>query len=155
MPLSHSDISQALKDMELPFQTDGKNFLHAGPGRYAELISTVITLDDDLLGVTIVATLPVPVTVEKRAAVYELMNLIHGQNIWNFRLHLDEDGRMLTLGKVKVWGNPFDPVQFGDVFFSVVATTDRLYRSLRAITEGKESGAQAFEAFFIEKHGES
>lgn len=155
MSITHEDVKKALDEMQLKCETDGKNFLHATAGRYAELISTVITLDEDSGGLTIVSTLPIKIKTEHRPAVYELMNLVHGQNIWNFRLHLDEEGRLLALGKMKSWGRAFDAVQFGDIFFSVLVTTDRFSRSLSAIAEQGLSGTKAFESFFTQKPGKS
>lgn len=151
MAFSHEQISKALTEMQLTFQTEGKHFLHASPGRYAEIITTMITPDDDLSGATVVATVPGNVPKEKRPLLYELFNLVHGQNIWNCRLHLDEEGRVLSLGKVKSWGRGFDAIQFGDIFFTVLVTMDRFSRSLRAITEENKNVEEAFEAFFVQK----
>ncbi len=155
MSITSSDIKSTLEDFKLTFETDGQNFIHAGPGRYAELISTVITVDEDLAGATVMSTLPDKVAPEKRPAVYELMNLIHGQNLWNFRCHLDDDGRFLTLAKVSTWGKGYNPTQFGDIFFMVLVTTDRISPCLKAIVDENKSGVDAFENFFLKKGGQA
>lgn len=151
MPLSANDLRDAFQGMDLTVETDGKHFVHSTPGRYAENISTIVTVDDDLGGATIVATLSDEIPAEKRPAVYELLNLAHGQSLWHFRYHLDDEGRLMTIAKVGLWGRSFNPTQFGDIFFTVLVTTDRLAPCLKAIVEGNRSGQEAFELFFLKK----
>ena len=80
--------------------------------------------------------------------MYELLNLVHGQSLWNVRFHLDETGRVFSVGKHMLWGKPFNSIQFGDIFFSLLVSTDRLWPCLQAICEEGKPAAEAFERFF-------
>ena len=100
------------------------------------------------------AAFPDPIT-EKRSEICELLNMCHGQSLWNVRFHLDEGGQLFTVGKVLAWGKPFDEVQFGDVFFSLVVTLDRFYPALNKLLLDNDKPEVAFEAFFTSPSGRS
>lgn len=141
-------IETALKDLGLPFETDGSDYTHTTQGNFAPLIHSVVTLEEDGSGVTFLTALPVEIPEPKRATVCELLNLVHGQSLWNVRFHLDESGRVFSAGKHLLWGKPFNGVQFGDIFFSLLVTTDRLYPCLTCVLEENATAAEAFEKFF-------
>jgi hypothetical protein len=152
--ITASKMDEALKEMGLTVQTDGKHWIHTTEGRYAPLLSTIITLDEDGSAATIVIALKEVIPVEKRANVYELLNYVHGQSLWNVRFHLDETGKVFSIGRVMAWGKPFNPAQLGDVFFSLLVTTDRLYPCLVSVNEENMSAADAFERFFLKKESQ-
>ena len=79
---------------------------------------------------------------------------MHGQGLWNFRYHLDDEGRILTVGKVDLWDQPFNEIQFREIFFTVLVTTDRLYPCLEAIRDGAAGSEEAFEKFFLTKEAD-
>jgi hypothetical protein len=148
--LSNQDLLLAFEKMGLTIETDGPHFVHQSIGRQAGLIQTLVTIDDDNRGASIVATLVHQVATDRRGAVHELLNLVHGQSVWHFRCFLDEEGHVLTVGKLELWDLPFNPVQFSEVFYTIVVTADRLFPCLQAIASGK-SVAEAFEHFFVER----
>lgn len=151
MPLSRDTLEETLKQMGITVETDGKHFVHAAPGRYAPQISTILTLDEDGSGVTIVSMLPDPVGEERRLVVCDLLNHVHGQSLWNVRFHLDDEGRVLAIGRVSLWGRPFNQVQFGDILFSLLVTMDRLYPCVEALVTENKSVSEAFGRFFLRK----
>lgn len=149
MALSRTTIEDALRDLGLQFQSDGTHYVHSTAGRFSPAVNTIISLDEDGSGATLMTTLPGTIAIEKRAVVCQLLNLVHGQNLWNVRFHLDETGRVFSVAKMMLWGKPFNPVQFGDLFFTSLVTTDRLYPCLQAATEESLDAEQAFERFFL------
>ncbi len=148
MSISASQIETTLSSMGIAFQREQTNFVHCTKGRYAPLINVLITVEEDLSSATIMAALGEPIALEHRSQVVELLNLAHGQSLWNVRFHLGEDGQLFTVGRVMTWGRPFNEMQFGDIFFSLVVTLDRLYPCLVPIFENRETAQQAFEHFF-------
>jgi len=148
MTISRQTLEETFKEMGLTVEIDGNDFVHATPGNYAPVLQSVVTLDEDGSGLTMMTAMTGETDPTKRSAVYELLNLIHGQSLWNVRFHLDESGRVFSVGKHLLWGRPFNSVQFGDIFFSLLVTTDRLYPCLTAINEEGLSGKEAFERFF-------
>jgi hypothetical protein len=148
--LTSQDLLSAFEKMGLTIETDGPHFVHQSIGRKAGIIQSLVTLDDDNRGASIVATLVHQVANDRRALVLELINLVHGQSVWHFRCFLDEEGHVLTVGKMEIWDLPFNPVQFSEVFYTIVVTADRLYPCLQAIAAGK-TAEQAFELFFVER----
>ncbi len=149
MSLSLNKIETALKEMGLQVEIEGKTVVHSTKGRNAPLINTVVTIDDDDSAATILSALGETISPEKRLAVCELLNLVHGQSLWNVRFHLDETGQVFSVGKVMTWSKPFNPMQLGDIFFSLLVTTDRLYPCLIAVNENGKTAEEAFELFFI------
>lgn len=149
MGLTRESLETVFKDLGLTVESDGNQYLHTTEGRHAPLISTILTVDEDLSGGTVITALSERVASQKRAAVYELLNMVHGQNLWNVRFHLDETGRVFSIGKILLWGLPLNSVQFGDVFFTLLVTTDRLYPCIIAINEEGMSAEDAFERFFL------
>lgn len=145
--ISANQISKALDDMNLSWQQEQNNFVHVTRGRFAPQINVIITLEDDGSSATVMASLAKPIT-QKRQEICELLNLCHGQSLWNVRFHLDEAGQLFTVGKVITWGRPFNQVQFGDIFFSLVVTLDRLWPCLTELLEKGKTPTEAFEAFF-------
>lgn len=152
--ISANQISNALGSMNLPFQQEGNSFVHVTRGRFAPQINVIFNLEEDGSGVTIMAAYPDPIK-EKRTEVCELLNLCHGQSLWNVRFHLDEGGQLFTVGKVLAWGKPFNEVQFGDIFFSLVVTLDRLWPALNKLLHENQKPTDAFEAFFSSPSGRS
>lgn len=134
--------------MGLTVDQDGNDYIHSTEGNFAPILQTVVTVDEDNQGATLLTALQDAIPEEHRAEVCQLLNLVHGQSLWNVRFHLDESGRVFSVGKHLCWGKPFNPTQFGDIFFSLLVTTDRLFPSLIAIVEGGEDATQAFERFF-------
>ena len=61
---------------------------------------------------------------------------------------------MFSVGKVQTWGRPFNQVQFGDIVFTLLVTTDRLYPCLEAVQKGNRTAEEAFELFFL-SHGQA
>jgi hypothetical protein len=151
MSVTRENVEAAFKDLGLVVETDGEHYLYSTKGRYAPLINSILTLDTDNAGATLTTILSEKIAPEKRGDVIELLNLVHGQSLWNVRFHLDETGRVFAIGKHLSWGRPFNTVQFGDIFFTSLVTTDRLFPCLTAITEENLTGVQAFERFFIQK----
>ena len=148
MAITRELLEQTFKEMGLGFETDGKEFVHATPGNYAPVLQSVVSMDEDKMGLTMMTALTGEIAEAKRPVVCELLNLVHGQNLWNVRFHLDESGRVFSVGKHLLWGKPFNSVQFGDIFFTLLVTTDRLYPCLHAITDDGMSAKDAFERFF-------
>ncbi len=148
MSTESKNIETALKDLGLQFETDGSDYTHTTQGNFAPLIHSVMTPEEDGSGVTFLTALPIEVPEKKRSTVCELLNLVHGQSLWNVRFHLDETGRVFSTGKHLLWGKPFNGVQFGDIFFSLLVTTDRLYPCLIEVIENNASAENAFEKFF-------
>jgi hypothetical protein len=148
MAITPDTIKAAFTELGLTFEQDGDDYVHTTAGNHAPVLHSVATLDEDGNGVTLLTALVDTVPAERRAAVFELLNLVHGQSLWNVRFHLDENGRVFSVGKHMLWGRPFNSVQFGDIFFSLLVSTDRLYPCLHAIaTEGK-TPVEAFGMFF-------
>jgi hypothetical protein len=147
-------MEATFKEMGINVEGHGGNYLYATRGRYAPMINTMITLDEDGGGATVMAALEKIIAPEKRAAVCELLNLVHGQSLWNVRFHLDDEGRIFSIGKMLLWGKPFNSLQFGDVFFSLLVTTDRLFPCLNAILEEDSTAVESFEAFFMAKEAD-
>lgn len=147
MPLSKQTLLDTFKEMELTIEQDGQDFVYTSRGRFAPVLHSVVTLDEDGDGATVMTALLDEVPEAKRSAVCELLNLVHGQSLWNVRFHLDDAGRVFAVGKHTLWGKPFNAVQFGDIFFSLLVSTDRLYPCLQAVNEGA-TPTQAFEHFF-------
>lgn len=142
-------IEKAFQEMEIPVATDGTHFVHTTEGRYAPKLNTVVSVDEDGMGATIMTALEEAVPTVRRSAVYELLNLVHGQGLWNVRFHLDENGRVFSIGKFSLWGKPFNATQFGDIFFTLLVTTDRIHPPLKAILAGDKPVDEAFELFFL------
>jgi hypothetical protein len=142
-------LQSALLDLGLTVETDGKSFVHTTRGRYAPILHAIVTPDDDGSAATIMVTSPDIVPEALRARAYELLNLVHGQRLWNVRFHLDDEGRMLAIGKFSLWGKPLNGVQLGDVLFSLLVSLDRLYPCLRALIDNNASAPDAFERFFL------
>jgi len=149
MGIQSSDIESAFKEMGLAYEMDEGTFVTATQGRYAPGISAVVTMDEDCSGATIMALLDPIIEGDHRKVVYELLNLCHGQSLWNVRYHLDEDGHVFSVGKVMTWGKSFNPVQFGDIYFSLVVAVDRLYPCLMAVQLDEANAEEAFEKFFV------
>ena len=145
--------TEAIVSLGIPFQREGNHFVHCTKGRFAPLINVIVTIEEDLSGATVMAALAEPIPKERRVETYELLNLAHGQSLWNVRFHLDDDGQLFTVGRVLTWGRPFNEMQFGDIFFSLVVTLDRLYPCLVPLLEGRETARQAFEHFFSKGPG--
>lgn len=141
-------VEETLKEMGLQFETQGNSVVHASRGRFAPVVNSILTVDEDGSAATILVALDEEVPQDKRVAVCELLNLVHGQSLWNVRFHLDETGQVFSVGKVMLWGKPYNPTQFGDIFFSNLVSTDRLHPSLVAILRGGKSPVDAFELFF-------
>jgi hypothetical protein len=148
MSLSPEKIEECLREMGIAFESDGKDFVHATKGNFAPFLHCVVTLDEDGSGITFMTVLPNEIADDHRSLVCELLNLVHGQSLWNVRFHLNEEGRVFSVGKHMLWGKPFNAVQFGDIFFSLLVTTDRLFPCLAAVTEGALTAEAAFERFF-------
>lgn len=142
-------LETALIELGLKVDVEGKSIIHATKGRFAPAIHSVVTIDEDEAGCTVLAALSEVIAPEKRVAVCELLNLVHGQSLWNVRFHLDETGQVFSAGKVLLWGKPFNPNQLGDVFFSQLVTTDRLHPCLIAVNEEGKTPEEAFELFFL------
>ena len=153
MGISKDQIETAFKEMGLNYVMNEETFVAFTQGRYAPDINTVVTLDEDCAGLTIMAVLDVHIEEKDRAAVYELFNYVHGQSLWNVRFHMDEEGRVFSVGKVQTWGLPFNTVQFGDIYFSLVVAADRFYPCLEAIQLDGADGTAAFEKFFLKSKG--
>jgi hypothetical protein len=151
MSVTRENVEAAFKDLGVIVETDGQHYLYTTEGRYAPLINSILTIDSDNTGATLTTVLSEMIPPEKKADVVELLNLVHGQSLWNVRFHLDETGRVYAIGKHLSWGKPFNTVQFGDIFFTSLVTTDRLFPCLTAITKENLTGTQAFERFFIQK----
>ena len=150
MAIGNETLENVFKELGLTVQREGADYIHATQGDHAPVLHSVCTPDEDGSGVTVLTALTESVPADKRKEVYELLNLVHGQSLWNVRFHLDENGKVFSVGKHLLWGKPFNPVQFGDIFFSLLVTTDRLYPCLNAVlTEGK-TAQEAFERFFGE-----
>ena len=149
MSISPERMTEALQELGLTVETDGENFIHTTGGRFAPVISTIITIDEDGSAATLMTALSEIIDPQYRAKVCELLNLVHGQSLWNVRFHLDETGRVLSIGKHLMWGKPFNGVQFGDIFFSLLVTTDRLYPCLIGVTKDGLTVEEAFERFFL------
>lgn len=149
MVLTLQMMETALKEMGLEVDIEGKSLIHATKGRFAPSIHSVVTVDEDEGGASLLAALDEVIAPEKRTAVCELLNMIHGQSLWNVRFHLDETGQVFSASKVLLWGKPFNPTQLGDVFFSQLVTTDRLYPCLIAVNEEGKTPEEAFELFFL------
>lgn len=147
MAITAENVEQALKEMGISFEKDGTDFSHTTRGNFAPLLHSVISLEEDGSGATFLTALVQSIPESFHTRVCELLNLVHGQSLWNVRFHLDESGRVFSTGKHLLWGKPFNPIQFGDIFFSLLVTTDRLYPCLQAILEG-QAAAEAFEKFF-------
>jgi hypothetical protein len=145
--MTHDTMLEALKDLGLTFQTDGTHFVSSNPGRFAPAINTIITLDEDGTGAMIMTALTGEIPAPKRSAVCELLNLVHGQNLWNVRFHLDDTGRVFAISKLMLWGKPFNGTQLGDLIFTALVTTDRLFPCLQAVDQGSRV-EEAFEKFF-------
>ncbi len=148
MAVTHEIIADAFKDMGLEFEQDGRDYVHTSEGNFAPMLHSVCTIDEDGHGITMLTALTGTVTEERRPAVYDLLNRVHGQSLWNVRFHLDENGRVFSVGKHMLWGKPFNKVQFGDIFFSLLVSTDRLFPCLSAISDEGKSPQEAFERFF-------
>lgn len=149
MSLSLNQIETTLKEMGLHIEAEGRSLVHATKGRHAPVINSVVTIDEDGEAATILSALGEKIAPEKRADVCELLNLVHGQSLWNVRFHLDETGQVFSVGKVMAWGKPFNPIQLGDIFFSLLVTTDRLHPCIIAVNEEGKSASDAFELFFL------
>lgn len=149
MAITRENIETAFKELGITVESDGKHFLHSTSGRHAPLIHSILTIDEDGMGATLTTTLSERIASEKRSAIYELLNLVHGQSLWNVRFHLDDTGRVFSIGKVHLWGRPFNGVQFGDIFFSLLVTTDRLYPCIIGVNEEGLRADEAFERFFM------
>jgi hypothetical protein len=154
MSITRKQLEEALQEMGIPFETDGEDFVHTARGNFAPLLHCVMTIDEDQNGVTLLTALSSQIPKERRAAACELLNMVHGQSLWNVRFHLDDNGRVFSVGKTLLWGKPFNSVQFGDIFFSLLVTTDRLYPCLEKIQNSEASAAEAFENFFNRPDGE-
>lgn len=150
MSLTAKTLEETFKEMGVNFETDGNDYVHTSQGNHAPLLHSVVTLDEGGDGATLLTALAGEIPDNKRATVCELLNLVHGQSLWNVRFHLDESGRVFSVGKHALWGKPFNAVQFGDIFFSLLVTTDRLYPCLNEIVEKNANATQAFEKFFTE-----
>ncbi len=148
MAISKELMTETFQEMGIPVENDGVDFVHTTQGNHAPLLHSVVTLDEDGGGATLITALGGEIDPGKRMAVFELLNLIHGQSLWNVRFHMDENGRVFSVGKHMLWGKPFNAVQFGDIFFSLLVTTDRLYPCLAAIVEENAKPAEAFDRFF-------
>jgi hypothetical protein len=149
MAITRENVETAFKELGITVESDGKHFLHSTAGRHAPLIHSILTIDEDGTSATFTTTLSERIASEKRPVVYELLNLVHGQSLWNVRFHLDDTGRVFSIGKVQLWGRPFNGVQFGDIFFSLLVTTDRLFPCIIAVNEEGLSAEDAFERFFM------
>ncbi len=148
MAISAEVLENTFKEMGLTIQRDGNDFVHSTAGNHAPILHSVVTIDEDDSGATIITALMGTSSPEKRAEVCQLLNLVHGQSLWNVRFHLDESGRVFSSGRHLLWGKPFNAIQFGDIFFSLLITTDRLYPCLEAIERGGKTAVEAFELFF-------
>ncbi|MBY0371464.1 hypothetical protein K2X33_12305 [bacterium] len=146
--LSKETLLKTFEEMGLAVEQDGDDFVHSTEGNFAPLLQTVVTIDEDGAGATLLTALPDAVPEEKWGVVCELLNLVHGQSLWNVRFHLDESGRVFSVGKHLLWSKPFNAVQFGDIFFSHLVTTARLFPCLVSLVETEETAEQAFERFF-------
>ncbi len=153
MGIGKDQIEKAFNEMGLTYTMNEGTFVAFTQGRYAPNINTVITVDEDCAALTIMAVLDLNIEETERPAVYELFNLVHGQSLWNVRFHMDEEGRVFAVGKVQTWGLPFNTVQFGDIYFSLVVSADRFYPCLQAIQEEGADGPAAFEKFFLKSKG--
>lgn len=149
MSLSSETLQEALKELGLVVEVSGHHLVHSTRGRYAPVLHTIMTIDEDGDGATLMTSLEETIPSEKRTVVCELLNLVHGQNLWNVRFHLDETGRVFSIGKLMLWGKPFNPVQLGDIFYTSLVTADRLHPCLVAVNEQANSAEQAFESFFM------
>ncbi len=154
MSATNETLENAFKDLGLSFQREGEDYVHTTQGNHAPVLHSVCTPEEDGSGFTVLTALTEPIPADKRPQVYELLNLVHGQSLWNVRFHLDEAGRVFSVGKHQLWGKPFNPVQFGDIFFSLLVSTDRLYPCLSAIVEHGKTPADAFEGFFSRAAGD-
>jgi len=149
MPITPRDIEDTLKELGLAVESDGKHYVYSSKGRHAPRLDAIITVDEDASGATLIVALPGRIATEKHTAICELLNAVHGQSLWNVRFHLDDTGRVFSAGKVMLWGRPFNGVQFGDVFFSLLVSTDRLYPCVVAVNEEGMPASAAFERFFL------
>jgi hypothetical protein len=147
--LSIEKLQTALKDLGVEATVEGESCVHVARGRFAPLIQAVASVDEDKAGATLMAGFSENVPDDRRASVLELLNLVHGQNLWNVRFHLDESGKLFSVGKFNLWGKPFNGVQLGDVFYTLVVTTDRLYPCLMSILAEGNSAQIAFDKFFM------
>lgn len=147
MAISSQTMLATFKEMGLEVVHEGNDYVHTAAGNHAPVLHSVTTIDEDGNGATLITALSTSIPEERRTAVCELLNLVHGQSLWNVRFHLDDAGRVFSVGKHMTWGKPFNPVQFGDIFFSLLVSTDRLHVCLEAVTAGK-SATEAFEQFF-------
>jgi hypothetical protein len=149
MSITRENVENAFQELGLTVETDGSHYLHTTEGRHAPILSSILTIDEDNTAATIITALSERIATEKRTAICELLNLVHGQSLWNVRFHLDETGRVFSIGKLMTWGRPFNGVQFGDVFFTQLVTADRLYPCIIAINEEGLTALDAFERFFL------
>jgi len=153
MGIATDQLEKAFNEMGLTYTMNEGTFVSFTQGRFAPNINAVVTIDEDCAALTIMAVLDVNIEEKERPAVYELFNLVHGQSLWNVRFHMDEEGRVFSVGKVQTWGLPFNTVQFGDIYFSLVVSADRLYPCLAAIQMDGADGMTAFEKFFLKSKG--
>lgn len=150
MAITKETLENTLKELGVDFEVEGNHYIHSSRGRFAPVINTILTIDEDGSGITIMSTLPDRIAPERRSAVCELLNFVHGQNLWNVRFHLDDTGRVFSVGKFMLWGRPFNSIQFGDILFTLLVTTDRLSPPLVALNEKGKSPDSAFELFFLQ-----